>query len=110
MAARQRAREQRMRGRHVLGDGGGVQAQHAQHGGQHALRQADARGPDGDVVVLHAGHLGGLGQAQHSGGDHLDDLLEDDVAGDLPARGEVALGDLVGGVEAVLGEDIVDVD
>lgn len=110
VAPSQRTGEQGVRGRHVLRYRGSVQPQESQHRRQHALRKPDARGPDGDVIVLHAGHLGGLRQRQHGGGDHLEDLLEHDVAGDFPARSEVALGDLLGRVQAVLREDVVDVD
>lgn len=57
-----------------------------------------------------ADHLGRLGQGEDGTGGDLDNLLENDIARNLVARDVVALGDLVGGVEAVLREQVVDVD
>ncbi len=110
MAAGEGAGQQRVGRGHVLGDGGGVEPEGAEDGGHGALGQADAGGPDGDVIALHAGGLAVLSQGEEGRGGDLDDLLDEHVAGDLVARHEVALGDLLGGVQAVLGEQVVDVD
>jgi hypothetical protein len=104
------AGQQRVGRSHVLGDGGGVETERPEDGWERALRQADASCPDGDVIVLHACHLPGLGQGQDGDGHNLDYLLENDIPRHLPPRRQVALGDLVGRVQPVLREQVVDID
>lgn len=94
----------------VLGDGGGVEAEGSEENGQGALGETDAGGPDGDVVLSLARHLGRLGQRQDSAGGDLDDLLHNDIASDLVARGTIALSDFFRSVEAILREEVVDVN
>ena len=108
--AGQGAGQERVGGSHVLGDGGGVESERSEDGGEGALGEADTGGPDGDVIVLGAGHLARLGETQKGRRRDLDDLLDHDVPGDLVARRQVALADLLGGVQAVLREEVVDVD
>lgn len=110
VATSESAGQQRVRFEETLGDGGSVEAKDSQKGREDSLRNADASGPDSDVVVGLADHLGRLGHCEDGAGDDLDDLLEDDVAGDLVPGNMVALGDLLGGVQPVLGEVVTDVD
>lgn len=110
VTAGQRTGKKRVGWSHVLGNRGGVDAHDAQQGGQGALHQADARGPDGNVVVGTAGHLGRVKKLEHSAGRDLDDLLNEDIAGDLVSRCVVALEDLLGRVEAILRKEVEDVD
>jgi len=108
--AGQGARQQRVGGSHVLGDGRGVESERSEDGGERALRQADAGRPDGHIVLLHARLLPRLGQCEEGRGRDLDYLLDDDVAGHLVPRRQVALADLLGRVQPVLREQVVDVD
>ena len=106
MAAGESARQERMRRRHVLGNSRGVEAHDAQQSGHDTLSEADARSPDGDVVVGLANVLWGIRQLQDGARGDLDNLLEDDISGDFISRGVVALGDLLGRVKSVLGEQV----
>ena len=106
----QGASEKRMRGSHILGEGSGIDTEEAQQTWQGTLDEAQARSPDGDVVVGLARHLWGLGEGEQSARDDLDDLMNNDIAGDLVAGDMIPAQNLVGCVETVLGEEIKDVD
>lgn len=95
---------------HILRDGGRIDAEEAEDGGDGSLCEADARRPNGDVVVLVAGHLRRIGVAQDDGHADLDDLLNDDIAEHFEARGSVALRNLGGCMQSVLREQVVHVD
>lgn len=98
------------RSRHVLGNRGGVESEQAENGGQGALGKADAGRPDGDVVLFATNGLLVVNNLEEDGHSDLDQLLDQDIASDLVARDVVALGDLLGGVKAVLGPDVVGVN
>ena len=95
-----------MRGRHALGNGRGVETKNAKEARQHALGETDPRRPDSNVIFTLAYVLGRVGQLQDGTRGDLDYLLDDDVAGDLVARGVVAAQDFLGRVQAVLRKEI----
>lgn len=86
VSACQRAGEQRVRARHVLGYGGSVESHHTENSRERALRDANPSRPHGHVVVFHAGRLGLVGQAQEGTGGNLYYLLKDDISCDLETR------------------------
>lgn len=110
VASGESSSEEGVRGGEVLGDGRGVEAEQAEEAREGALQQAQAGGPNGDVVVVLARHLRGLSQGEKGAGGNLDDLLNNDVAGDVVSRDMVALCDFLGGVQSVLGEEVEGVD
>lgn len=110
VTARDRAGEQGMCLGHVLRNGRGVEPDEPEQAGDGALGQSQARRPDGNVVLVLADVLGRVGELEDGTGGDLDDLLDDDVAGDLVARGVVAAGDFLRGVQSVLGEEVEGVD
>lgn len=110
VATSQDTGKQGIRRRHALGDGGRVETDKAEQTGQGALGKADASGPDSNVVVLLANHLLRLSDCKRISGRDLDDLLDDDIAGNLVASRVVSLGDFFRGMEAVLREEIQHVD
>lgn len=90
VASSQGTSKERIGSRHALGDGGGIEPDKAEQTGQRTLGEADASGPDGNVVVGLANHLLGLGDGQSIARRHLDDLLDDDIAEDFVACRVVA--------------------
>lgn len=77
--------EQGVSGGHVLRDGGGVETNEGEHARDGALGETHASGPDGNVIAVLANVLGRIGELEEGAGDNLDELLNDDVAGDLVA-------------------------
>lgn len=102
--------EEWMRAQHILRDGRSVQPKQPQERGQTALGEANARRPHGNVVALLARQGSRLDRSEEACETNLDDLLDDDFAQDLEAGDVVAARDLLWGVEAVLREDVEDVD
>lgn len=106
MTTSESAREKRMRRRHVLGNGRGVEAHDAQQSGHNTLSEADTRGPDGDVVISLSNVLWGVRQLQDGARGDLDNLLDNDISGDLISRGVVPLADLLGSMKSVLRKQV----
>lgn len=99
-----------MRCRHALGDGGGIDTEKTQKSRQGSLGKSKSSSPDGNVIICLSNHLGRLGQGQDSTRGNLNNLLDNDVARHLIAGGVVAAQDLFGGVKAVLGKEIEDIN
>lgn len=110
VASSQSTSKERIGSRHALGDGRGIEPDKAEQTGQRTLGEADASGPDGNVIVGLANHLLGLGDGQSIARRDLDDLLDDDIAEDFEACRVVARGDFLGRVQAELGEEVEHVD
>lgn len=90
--------QQGMSVKETLGDCCSVEADEAEHSGKSSLRDTDASSPNSDVIFTLSNHLRRLGQGEKSAGDDLDDLLQDNIAGDLKAGDVVAFGDFFGRV------------
>lgn len=106
----QGSRQHRMPGGQILRQPDRVDAHQGQQAGEGPLGDADAPGPDGDIVLLLANVLRGVEIRNDEAGDGLDDLLQNDVPDDVPAGDVVPLEELRGRVQAVLGEVVVDID
>lgn len=110
VASSQSSGKERIGSRHALGDGGGIESDKTEETGQRTLGKADASCPDGNVVVSLANHLLGLSDGQCVACCNLDDLLDDDIAGNFVACRVVALGDFFGRVKTELRKEVEHVD
>lgn len=75
----------------VLRNCRGIETDKAKHMRQHSLCNANARRPDGNIIILLSCHLLRLSQAQYSSNNSLNHLLNDDVPRNFGPRYMVAL-------------------
>lgn len=90
--------EQRVRRRHALRQICSIETDKGEGSRQEALGDAQASGPNSNIVILPADEFGCLGQGDEISSDCLHDLLNDDISKALPARDMVTAGDLLGRV------------
>lgn len=94
----------------ILGQTQCINSKQSQETRQHPLGNADALSPDSNIVFLLANTFLLIEITHGITRDCLNDLLEDDISNHVPARDMVSLENLCGCVQAVLREEIVDVD
>lgn len=110
VASSQSTSKERIGSRHALGDGGGIESNKAEQTWQRTLGEADASGPDSNIVISLANHLLRLSDSQSIARGHLDNLLDDDIAGDFVACRAVARGDFFRRMKTKLRKEVEHVD
>lgn len=110
VAACESTGEERVRVNHAFRDGSGIQAEETEKARQSTLRQTNSSSPHGNIVIGLAAHLLWLRNGKDVTSDDLENLLYDDIARDLVATDMIAARNLLRRVQAVLGEEVVNVD
>lgn len=95
---------------HRLGKTESIYADQSQQPRNSPLRPSDALRPERDIVLFPANHFFVIKVCQDNPGERLNDLLDDHVTKHFKARCMVSLEKFGGCMQAVLGEEVIDVD